>query len=57
MRPRPAVSRHRATSDEGVVFDVDTEVLKNVAEPLLMFLINCHDGVDFGLLAGFPQLS
>ena len=57
MRPRPAVSRHQATSDKGVVFDVDAEVLEHVSEQLLTFLINCNDGVDFGLLAGFPQLS
>ena len=57
VRPRPAVSRHRASSDKGVVFDVDTEVLEHVAEQLLTFLVDRHDGVDFGLLAGFPQLS
>ena len=57
MRPRPTVSRHRATSDESVVFDIDSEILEHVAEQLLTFLIDRHDGVDFGLLAGFPQLS
>ena len=35
---------------------MDTEVLEHVAEQLLTFLIDCHDGVDFGLLAGLPQL-
>ena len=36
---------------------MNSEILEHVAEQLLTLLIDRHDGVDFGLLAGFPQLS